>query len=83
MAQRLRSAPLHHAHVATTHTRRASASASVLTKASILAGPYASAAARPNHSLKWTRNGRPPWPRLRYAVHFLSPGQGALPPLAP
>ena len=34
-------------------------------------------------SLKWTRNGRPPWPRLRYAVHFLSPGQGVLPPRAP
>ena len=34
-------------------------------------------------SLKWTRNGRPPWPKLRYAVHFLSPGQGVLPLRAP
>ena len=38
---------------------------------------------RPTHSLKWTRNGRPPWPGLRYAVHFLSPGQGVLPLRAP
>ena len=37
----------------------------------------------PNPSLKWTRNGRPPWPRLWYAVHFLSPGQGVLPLRAP
>ena len=40
-------------------------------------------ATRPNPSLKWTRNGRPPWPGLRYAVHFLSPGQGVLPLRAP
>ena len=40
-------------------------------------------AALPNPSLKWTRNGRPPRPGLRYAVHFLSPGQGVLPPRAP
>ena len=38
---------------------------------------------RPNPSLKWTRNGRPPWPKLRYAVHFLSPGQGVLPSVPP
>jgi hypothetical protein len=28
---------------------------------------------RPNPSLKWSNNGRPPGPGLRYAVHFLSP----------
>jgi hypothetical protein len=37
---------------------------------------------RPNPSLNRTRYGRPPWPGLRYAVHFLSPGQGVLPPRA-
>jgi hypothetical protein len=36
-------------------------------------------AAGPNPSLKRSANGRPPWPGLRYAVHFLSPGQGVLP----
>ena len=36
--------------------------------------------ARPNPSLNHrTPNGRMSWPRLRYAVHFLSPGQ-AIPP---
>ena len=33
----------------------------------------------PNHSLKWSANGRPPGPGLRYCAHFLSPGPGALP----
>jgi hypothetical protein len=33
----------------------------------------------PNPSLEPRPNGRPPWPGLRYAVHFLSPGQGVLP----
>jgi hypothetical protein len=42
----------------------------------------AAAKTRPNHSLNRTRYGRPPWPGLRYAVHFLSPGQGVLPPRA-
>ncbi|CAD5373548.1 hypothetical protein RA210_U340006 [Rubrivivax sp. A210] len=37
---------------------------------------------RPNPSLNRTSYGRPPWPELRYAVHFLSSGQGALPPPA-
>jgi hypothetical protein len=37
----------------------------------------------PNPSLEPTHSGRPPWPGLRYAVHFLSPGQGALPPWSP
>jgi hypothetical protein len=40
------------------------------------------AAVRPNPSLNRTRYGRPPWPELRYAVHFLSSGQGVLPPQA-
>jgi hypothetical protein len=38
---------------------------------------------RPNPSLKWSTNGRPPGPGLRYAVHFLSPGPGVLPLLPP
>jgi len=33
----------------------------------------------PNPSLNRTRYGKPSWPGLRYAVHFLSPGQAALP----
>ena len=37
---------------------------------------------RPNPSLEARPNGRPAWPGLRYAVHFLSPGQAVL-PLAP
>ncbi|CAD5374683.1 hypothetical protein RA210_U680004 [Rubrivivax sp. A210] len=36
----------------------------------------------PNPSLNRTSYGRPPWPVLRYTVHYLSPGQGVLPPLA-
>ena len=38
-----------------------------------------SGAALPNPSLKRSTNGMPPGPGLRYAVHFLSPGQGVLP----
>ena len=39
--------------------------------------------ARPNPSLNHrTPNGRLSWPRLRYAVHFLSPGQAILPPVS-
>ena len=37
----------------------------------------------PNPSLKRSANGRPPGPGLRYAVHFLSPGQGVLPLVPP
>ena len=40
-------------------------------------------AVRPNPSFEARPNGRPPWPGLRYAVHFLSPGQGALPLVPP
>jgi hypothetical protein len=37
-------------------------------------------AARHNPSLNHrTHYGRPSWPGLRYAVHFLSPGQAVLP----
>ena len=36
----------------------------------------------PNPSLKRSANGTPPGPGLRYGVHFLNPGPGAL-PLAP
>ena len=36
----------------------------------------------PNTTINRTRYGRPLWLWLRYAVHFFSPGQGALPPWA-
>jgi hypothetical protein len=36
-------------------------------------------AARPNHSLKRSANGRPPGPGWWYAVHFHQPGPGVLP----
>ena len=36
-------------------------------------------AVRPNQSLKRSANGMPPGPRLRYSVHFLSPGPGVIP----
>ena len=35
----------------------------------------------PNPSLKRSPYGRPPWARLRYSVHFLSPAQGVQPPV--
>jgi len=38
--------------------------------------------APPNPSFNRTSYGRPPWPELRYAVRYLSSGQGVLPPLA-
>jgi hypothetical protein len=41
--------------------------------------PHQQNPALPNPSLNRSANGRPPWPGLRYAVHFLSPGQGVLP----
>lgn len=34
---------------------------------------------RPSPSLKRNANGRLPWPGLKYAVYFLSPGQGVRP----
>ena len=44
--------------------------------------PYSEKPSAPNPSLNRTSYGRPPWPGLRYAVHYLSPGQGVLPPPA-
>ena len=37
----------------------------------------------PNPSVEARPNGRPPWPELRYGVHFLSSGQGVLPLVPP